>query len=128
MPPLPERWWAQHLGWPGVIKVVDATPGVAVTTTAAKRLVLVDVATTLGTAVFEGTTAAAPLVLLLLSWFTHILIYRCVDLSGIPVCCAEKPSLDYGCPTGGKLKGRDKMNNSCCYNDDATLFFTFLLV
>lgn len=80
-----------------------ATIGVAVTTTTARGVVLVDVTTTPGTAMFEGTTAAAPLVLLPLSWFTYILMYRCVDLSGIPVCCEEKPSLDYGCPTGGKF-------------------------
>lgn len=62
------------------------------------------------------TTAIAPAILSLLHWFSclhevqllHLQMYRCMDLSSILVCCTEKTLLGYGCPTGYKLKGRDK--------------------
>lgn len=53
---------------------------------------------------------------LLLPWFchlhqvqfTHLQIYRCMNISSMLVCGAEKPSLVYGCSAGCNLEGRDK--------------------
>lgn len=38
----------------------------------------------------------------------HLRMYRCVDLSGLSVCWAEEPLLNYECFTSCRLKGRDK--------------------
>ena len=35
-------------------------------------------------------------------------MYRCVDLSGVLVCWAEKPMLSFGCFTSSRLDGRDR--------------------
>lgn len=82
----------------GVTRVVGATVGVTVTTSAAKGLVLVGVATTPGTTGFEGTTTAAPRFCccspgspLPEVQFTHLQTHRCVDLSGI--WCAVQRNL-----------------------------------
>ena len=36
------------------------------------------------------------------------LMYRCVDLSGVLACWAEKPMLSFGCFTSSRLNGRDR--------------------
>ena len=36
------------------------------------------------------------------------MMYRCVDLSGVLVCWAEKPILSFGSFTSSRLNGRDR--------------------
>ena len=51
---------------------------------------------------------------------THLQMDSCMDLSGILLCCVGNRLLVNGCPFSCNFKGRDKGNDSLCYDVDIT--------